>query len=55
MNAETQEYLKRIATPVLQRDLKPELRCLDTDKDGEKDSETVIGYYLPEDQQYIGD
>lgn len=51
MDESTQEYLKRTATPVLHRDLKSELQCLDPDKD----SETVIGYYLPENQQYIDD
>jgi hypothetical protein len=39
--------LKIFATPVLQRDLKPELQETEP-----KDSETVIGYYLPEDPQY---
>lgn len=46
------ERLKAAGTPVLLRDLNPQLQAIEQE-DGPKDSETVVGYYLPDDKQYI--
>lgn len=46
---EVTEYLKQCATPVLFRDLNPDLQTLSPGVD----SETVVGFYLAEDEYYI--
>ena len=48
---EAWEILVATGTPVLLRDLNLTLQKLE----GNKDPETVMGYYLPEEKQYIQD
>ena len=47
---ETLDHLKACFTPVLVRDLKPELRCQYAD-----DDETVIGFYIMPNEYYVDD